>query len=51
VPPAERAAHQYVVWRVARDWPRSTLARTSLDAAVAARPLFPPAFRARHHEL
>lgn len=46
-----RAAHAFIVHRVARDWPRSTLADRSLRAALAERPVFPPAFIARADEI
>lgn len=55
-PSRTRAAQAYIVYRVARQWPRAGLARRSLDAALAARstsggPVFVPAYVARADEL
>jgi len=45
------AAHKYIVWRVATDWPRTSLAQKSLDESLAARPPFAPAWLARVREV
>lgn len=47
VPDGVRAARAYVAWTIASRWPRSGVARRSLDEATAIRPLFAPAFRAK----
>ncbi|QOV88940.1 tetratricopeptide repeat protein [Humisphaera borealis] len=51
-PPAgAKAAHAFIIHRVARDWPRASLSRRSLDASLAARPPFAPAFADKLEEV
>jgi predicted Zn-dependent protease len=51
VPASRRGARGYVAWRFASGWPRSSVARAALDEAVAAHPVYAPAFRAKLAEV